>query len=165
VSSNVAPDVHGVTISALNLRPRSRGEIRLRGANPDDAAIFNGNYLKEPADVEHLSRGVQFVRQIVRAPAFADLGAREMLPGPALPDDPSALMDYVRRSARTVYHPTGTCRMGVDEDAVVDPRLRVHGLDRLWVADASVMPTITSGNTHAPTVMIAERAAKFILDS
>ena len=97
-----------------------------------------------------------------RRRARSGLGARELYPGPDVNDD-AALRDYVRRTAITYHHQVGTCRMGVDDASVVDPRLRLHGLDRLRVVDASVMPTVTSGNTNAPSVMIGERGAAFLL--
>jgi choline dehydrogenase len=165
VSDRVPPNVHGVTVATLHLRPQSRGAVRLRSTDPEDPIVFAGNYLKAPADVAGLVRGVKLVRRILRAPSFQELGARELLPGSDQPDDPAILEPYVRRSARTVYHPVGTCRMGVDGDAVVTPRLGVHGVNKLWIGDASIMPEIVSGNTNAPTVMIAERAADFILNA
>jgi choline dehydrogenase len=165
VSDKVPANVHGLTVSSLNLRPKSRGEIRLRSANPDDPILLAGNYLTAQADVAGLVRGAQLLRRILRAPAFKQLGTRELLPGADEPDAAAHLENYVRRTARTVYHPVGTCRMGVNGDAVVTPRLGVHGLNKLWIGDASIMPEIVSGNTNAPTVMIAERAADFILNA
>ncbi|RZS84397.1 GMC family oxidoreductase [Pigmentiphaga kullae] len=164
VSDRLAGHVHGLTISALKLRPESRGEVRLRSNRPADPILLKGNYLQAASDVADLARALRFARGLLRAPSFQAIGARELLPGPGKEDD-AGLEAYVRRSARTVYHPVGTCRMGTDGDAVVTPRLQVHGMRGLWIGDASVMPEIPSGNTNAPTVMIGERAADFIIHS
>jgi choline dehydrogenase-like flavoprotein len=102
-------------------------------------------------------------RRLVARPSLARLVAREMNPGPLAGDD-DALLAWARATGQTLYHPCGTCRMGSDDGAVVDPRLRVRGIERLWVADASVMPSITSGNIHAPVIMLAERASDMILE-
>ncbi|HLI22184.1 MAG TPA: GMC oxidoreductase, partial [Stellaceae bacterium] len=99
---------------------------------------------------------------MLKAPSLKRVLIGEYLPGEAVPDDDAPLSDFVRQYAKTVFHPVGTCRMGSDADAVVDPKLKFKGIDGLRVADASVMPTVTSGNTNAPTIMIAERAADFI---
>ena len=103
------------------------------------------------------------IREILAAPSFKRIGASELLPGNI--DTAAELESYVRRTAKTAFHPVGTCRMGVDGEAVVDPTLRVRGVDKLWIGDASIMPEIVSGNTNAPTIMIAERAANFILNA
>jgi choline dehydrogenase len=156
------PTQHGLTVQACQLRPKSRGQIRLRNADPDALPLFKGNYLSDPDDVAQLVRGLRFVRRILKTPSFARVLIGEHLPGEQVPDEDGPLGEYVRQYARTVFHPAGTCRMGSDTDAVVDPKLRVKGIDRLRVADASIMPTLTSGNTNAPAIMIAERAADFI---
>lgn len=154
---------HGLTINPCFLNPRSRGTVQLRSADPDAPIVFDPGYLSEQADVDTLLRGVKLARRILRAPSLQALVAEELAPGreEQLPD--SVLEAHVRRVAKTVYHPTGTCRMGVDDSAVVDARLCVRGIGRLRVCDASVMPTIVRGNTNAPTVMIAERGADFVL--
>jgi len=108
-------------------------------------------------------RGLKLARRILRAPALAKLVSAELAPSAEDEISDAALADYVRQRAKTVYHPAGTCRMGSDPMAVVDPQLRVHGMQGLRVCDASVMPRIVSGNTNAPTIMIAERCADFLL--
>jgi choline dehydrogenase-like flavoprotein len=156
------PPGHGVTVQPNLLACHSRGEVRLRSADPAAPPLFRGNYLSHPEDVATLVRGVRFARRILKAPSLARLVSREILPGEDAPDDDATLEAHVREYAKTVFHPVGTCRMGSDADAVVDTRLRVHGIEGLFVADASVMPEIVRGNTNAPTIMIAERAAAFI---
>lgn len=143
------------------LKPRSRGWIRLRSARPEDPPLINPNYLGEDADVRGLLAAITTSRQLAETEAMREWVADELLPGPDVRDEP-ALREYVARTVNTWFHPVGTCRMGVDTDAVVDPTLRVRGLENLRVADASVMPEITSGNTNAPTLMIAWRAADLI---
>jgi len=160
VSDQVPRGLHGVTISSLNLRPRSRGTMSLRSRDPHDKLALLSNFLKDQEDVVTITRGLRWIREILAAPSFKRIGALELLPGNI--DTAAELESYVRRTAKTAFHPVGTCRMGVDGDAVVDPTLKVHGVDKLWIGDASVMPAIVSGNTNAPTIMIAERAANFI---
>ena len=154
---------HGVSINPCVLRPTSRGKVTLRSADPADPIIFIGNNLTTREDIDTLVRGLKASRRILRSPAMADLGFTEMLPSPAAEVSDAALEAHARRHAKTVYHPSGTCKMGRDALAVVDPQLRVHGIERLRVADASIMPTLVSGNTNAPCVMIGERCADFIL--
>lgn len=143
------------------LKPRSRGWVRLRSAQPDDPPLINPNYLAEEADVRGLMAAIAISRQLAETDAMRQWAAEELLPGPEVSDE-RALREYVARTVNTWFHPVGTCRMGVDADAVVDPTLRVRGLENLRVADASVIPEITSGNTNAPTLMIAWRAADLI---
>jgi choline dehydrogenase-like flavoprotein len=157
------PDIHGLSIQPTLIRPKSRGEIRLTSADPAAPPLFKGNYLSHEDDVAQLVRGTRFARKMMKAPSMARVVSREYLPGENVPDDDATLSDFVRQYAKTVFHPVGTCRMGSDDDAVVDVKLRVKGIAGLRVADASIMPTISSGNTNAPTIMIAERAAEFIL--
>ena len=145
------------------MRPASRGTVRLRSADPLAPIRFDGGYLSAQADVDTLVRGLKLARRILRAPALAKLVSEELAPSGDEAVSDAALTDYVRQRAKTVYHPAGTCRMGSDAMAVVDPQLRVHGLQGLRVCDASVMPCIVSGNTNAPTIMIAERCADFML--
>lgn len=154
---------HGITINPCVLRPTSRGKVSLRSADPSAPAVLTANNLTTEDDVATLVRGIQACRRILRSESLRDLGLTEMSPGGT--DDLSfeALAKHGRAVAKTVYHPSGTCRMGSDAMAVVDTQLRVIGVPRLRVADASVMPTLVSGNTNAPTVMIAERCADFIL--
>jgi choline dehydrogenase len=152
-----------ITPSVCNLQPTSRGHVRIRSADPTAHPAITLNYLATDADVAVAVAGLRFTRRIMAAKALARFAPREWKPGPELQTDAE-----LRRAAAdlgtTIYHPVGTCRMGVDADSVVDDRLRVHGVERLRVIDASIMPRITSGNTNAPTVMIAEQGASFILN-
>lgn len=151
----------GVTVSVCQLRPESRGTIRIRSADPAAHPGIVSNYLEAEADRRVLLDGMRLTRRIVQQPAFAQFVEAEHLPGPEVEDD-AALMVYARKFATTVFHPCGTCKMGSDPNAVVDARLRVHGLSGLRVADASIMPTMISGNTNAPSIMIGEKAADMI---
>ncbi|SNB52640.1 Choline dehydrogenase [Arboricoccus pini] len=154
---------HGISLDPGLLRPRSRGEVWLRSANPDDRPIVDPHFLEDPEDVQGLIRGVRVTREIMASPALADLITEELLPGSNVRTD-QELEAFIRKYAKTVYHPAGTCRMGRDPLGVVDERLKLHGLDNLWVADTSIMPNLISGNTNAPAIMIGERAADFILN-
>jgi choline dehydrogenase len=151
----------GVTVSVCQLRPESRGTLAIRGADPAAHPAIVSNYLAAETDRRVLLDGMKLTRRVVAAPAFAAHVVREHLPGPETASD-EALMAYARGYATTVFHPCGTCKMGTDASAVVDARLRVRGVEGLRVADASIMPTLTSGNTNAPTVMIGEKAADMI---
>ncbi|MBN8901922.1 MAG: hypothetical protein J0H57_12885, partial [Rhodospirillales bacterium] len=124
-------------------------------------AAIDPNYLSDPADERVLLAGMRFTREIFAAPAIAQHAVAETLPGPDVQSD-AALLDYARQMGTTIYHPVGTCRMGDGPNAVVDSRLRVHGIGGLRVIDASVMPTLTTGNTNAPTIMIGEKGAAMI---
>ncbi|MDN5731415.1 MAG: GMC family oxidoreductase N-terminal domain-containing protein [Yaniella sp.] len=151
------PD-NGFTLQGGLVRPQSRGEVRLSGPNPEDPLLIDPNVLSEQQDVDALVASVKQCREIGRAEALAGWEPKEIFPGPDVADED--LEDYVRGSVVTYHHQVGTCRMGQDESAVVDPvTFRVHGLDGVRIADASVMPLIPTGNTNAPTIMIAERAA------
>ncbi|KMN83410.1 GMC family oxidoreductase N-terminal domain-containing protein [Chromobacterium alkanivorans] len=154
---------HGISINPCLLRPKSRGSVALAGADPAAPLRFDSGALREAEDLAGLLRGVKLARRILRAPSMRRLIAEELLPSPAEDADDALLEQHIRQFAKTVYHPAGTCRMGGDADAVVDPRLRVNGVAGLRVCDASVMPNIVSGNTNAPVVMIAERCAEFML--
>ena len=156
---------HGISIGPCFLRPQSRGTVKLRSANPKDPALFNANSLSAPADLETLVRGVELAIKIAEQPALKNITRRRALPKPGVENDPAALRDYVRNIAKTVFHPSGTAKMGRTDDrmAVVDEALKVRGVEGLRIADASIMPTIISGNTNAPSIMIGERAANFIL--
>jgi len=157
------PEGHGISVNPCALRPRSRGRLRLKSADPQDEVALNANYLSDPEDMRTMVAGVKLARRILRAPALAAV-VESMLLLPEEDDVPDEVFeDYVRKVAKTVFHPAGTCRMGQDRDAVVAPDLRVHGVKGLRVADASIMPTIVSGNTNAPSIMIGERCADFIL--
>ncbi len=154
----------GFTLHVCQLRPESRGRIGLRSADPtDDPAIF-ANYLAAEEDRRALREGVRLMREVAAQPPLANLIGEELTPGDAVQSD-EAIDAWMRASAETIYHPVGTCRMGLAHDplAVVDERLRLIGLAGLRVVDASVMPTLIGGNTNAPTMMIAEKAADLIL--
>lgn len=156
---------HGYSVAPCCLTSHSRGRIRLRSRDPQDAPVINANFLSDPRDVRNLMNGVRVARRFLRAPALAQFMDGELMPGSAVGDDDEELEAYVRAHAQNAFHPVGTCAMGRGPEAVVDPQLRVFGIQGLRVADASVMPVIVRGNTTAPTVMIAERAAAFILQS
>ena len=155
---------HGFSIGPCYLRPRSRGSIRITSADPVTKVDFNANVLSDPADVETLARGVKAAIRILDAPSMQAIVKRRVLPRPGVENDAAALENYIRQTAKTVFHPAGTARMGREDDplAVVTPELTVRGVEGLRVADASVMPTLVSGNTNAPCMMIGARAASFI---
>lgn len=155
-----ADSAPSLTLMPTMIYPQSRGTVRLASTDPFTAPLIDPNYLAEPRDVATLVAGMELVRQTVTHPAIAGHIGREVLPGSGLGD--GGLADFVRRNASGVYHPIGTCRMGVDERAVVDPELRVRGVAGLRVVDASIMPTIVGGNTNAAAMMIGERAAELI---
>lgn len=156
---------HGISIGPCFLRPRSRGTVKLRSSDARDPALFNANSFSDPVDLETLVRGVGWAIRITEAPSLAKLIKRRVLPAPGVERDPQALRDYIRSISKTVFHPSGTAKMGTDDDrmAVVDQTLKVRGVEGLRVADASIMPTLVSGNTNAPCIMIGERASRFIL--
>ena len=150
------------TASVCNLRPKSRGRVDIRSANPDDAPIIDPNYLSDPEDLRVAAQAIRLTRRIVQAPALRVFGPEEYLPGPALESE-EQLHEAASAIGTTIFHPVGTCRMGNGPQDVVDATLRVHGIDGLRVVDASIMPEIVSGNTCTPTLMIAEKAAQMIL--
>lgn len=153
----------GVQFASAMLRPRSRGHIALRSADPHAPPAIHANYLSDADDERVMIATLRWIRRIAAARPLGDLVVREDLPGAQVESD-EQVMDFVRRDSQTLYHPAGTCSMGKGSDAVVDARLRVHGVQGLRVVDASVMPTIVSGNTNAPTIMIAEKASDLILE-
>jgi len=153
---------HGFALSVVHLYPRSRGRVSLASPDPHAPPAVDPNLLGESEDLPPILRGLELSRRIIATPAFARYRAMEVQPGPAARDE-AALTDYVRRVAATVHHPVGSCRMGPDADAVVDAELRVHGVEALRVADASVFPRLVGGNTNAAVVMVAEKAADRIL--
>ncbi len=153
---------HGYALHVCDLRPKSRGQISLHSSDPLAAAKIEPNYLSHPDDMATLLKGVKAARRVLADAAFDPYRGEEIFPGKQAQSD-DELRDFIRRKAGTIYHPVGTCKMGHDPLAVVDSRLRVHGMQGLRVVDASIMPTLIGGNTNAPTVIIAENAAKMIL--
>ncbi len=149
------------TASVCNIRPESRGTVRIKSADPRAHPAIRPNYLATDADRRVAVAAMRLTRRICAAPALARFEPVEFKPGPGHDDD-AALVRAAGEIGTTIFHPVGTCKMGSDAGAVVDERLRVRGIGGLRVADASVMPTITSGNTNAPTIMIAEKAADMI---
>lgn len=150
------------TSSVCQLRPHSRGTVAIKSPDPLQAPAMMPNYLSDERDCEVAVGGIKVARRICEAPALRNCVVDEYVPGRQFQTD-EELLEAARNYSQTIYHPTSTCKMGVDADAVVDPELRVHGLDGLRVVDASIMPEIVSGNTNAPTIMIAEKAADMIL--
>ena len=153
---------HGFQATVHQLRPDSRGHIRIRSANPLDKPAIQPNYLSAPNDVRTLRDALKIMRRLLDSDAFKAYRGAPISPGADVRSD-DEIDAWIRREARTVFHPVGTCKMGVDADAVVDPELWVRGIAGLRVVDASVMPRIVGGNTSAPTIMIAEKAADMIL--
>ena len=154
---------NAITPSVCNLRPTSRGQVRIKSNDPEEHPTIRLNYLSTSEDEEVAVEGLRFTRRIMRAEALKKFNPVELKPGAEIQTD-TQLLEAARDLGTTIFHPVGTCKMGSDESAVVNDRLEVHGVANLRVIDASIMPTITSGNTNAPTVMIAEKGAKFILE-
>jgi choline dehydrogenase-like flavoprotein len=152
---------HGYSCHVCLLQPKSRGALTLASADPLAAPRIDPNFLGDADDVQRLVRGFKLMRGILQQPALAALGGRELASSASAQTD-DQIERFIRDYADTIYHPVGTCRMGSDEQAVVDARLRVRGVQGLRVVDASVMPRIVSGNTNAPVIMIAEKAADMI---
>jgi choline dehydrogenase len=148
-------------VGAILLQPESRGTVTVRSADPSTPPDIDPGYLSKPKDLARLVEGVRQCQALFATSALSQHVKAPMEPGPGETD----LEEFVRAQSETLYHPAGTCRMGADDDSVVDPELRVRGVERLRVVDASVMPTIIRGHTHAPTVMIAEKGADLIRDS
>jgi choline dehydrogenase len=154
-------DGHAFSLAAALIAPRSRGRLRLRSPDPHAKPELVGNHLAEPEDVAALVAAFRRLREVARTKPLDAARGTELVPGPEVESD-AEIEDFLRRETELLYHPVGTCRMGGDGDAVVDPELRVRGVEGLRVADASVMPVITGGNTNAPTIMIGEKAADLI---
>jgi choline dehydrogenase len=148
----------GMTVAVCPVRPESRGTIMAQSPDPLTYPSIRPNYLSAPSDLRVLIAGIRHSRRIFAQPALARHSVEETLPGPQVDSD-DAFLDFARRTGTTIFHPVGTCKMGTDAMAVVDPRLKVHGIAGLRVIDASVMPTVTTGNTNAPTIMIGEKGA------
>ena len=158
------PTEHGVTIGVVQLQPKSVGSVCIGSGDPLAPPAVDPAFLREPEDVEPLLWGLRLARRIAAQAPLAAYLADEMLPGNEIEDD-NGLRAHVRARSQTLYHPVASCRMGIDEGAVVDPQLRVRGLERLHVVDASVIPFLPRGHPNWPTVMIAERAAELLADS
>jgi choline dehydrogenase-like flavoprotein len=153
---------HGITINTCNLRPRSIGEVTLRSANPLDPPAINPNFLADSYDWKISIEAFKWGRKILSAPAFKPFIRREHMPGKDAQSE-EQIRDYIRKWSKTDYHPVGSCKMGHDDMAVVDTQLRVRGLEGLRVIDASIMPTLISGNTQAPAIMIGEKGAAMLI--
>lgn len=154
---------HGCTIHACQLRPKSRGEITLNSADPLEHPRIQANYLTHPDDMRDLIHAVKWARKLFGTKAFAKINGGEVMPGKTVVTDEDIIKD-IRQRAETIYHPAGTCRMGADEFAVVDAKLKVRGIEGLRIADASIMPTIVAGNTNAPCMVIGEKCSRMILE-
>ena len=157
----VLPTHPGVMVNWGPCRPDSRGSLTLRSPDPADRPVIHANYLSAPSDQHLMVAGARIGQRIARSPAFAALVEEELQPAPDATSD-EALLDFIRATSTTVYHPCGTCRMGTDDAAVLDPRLRLRGVDGLRVVDASAFPLVPSSNIQPAVMMLAERAASFI---
>jgi len=153
----------GMTCYAHPMRPESKGHIHITSADPGRPPAINFNFLSAPIDAELTVRAVRIAQSVMHAPAMKPFNVTEIAPGQDRTTD-AEIIEWVKAAAETTYHPVGTCKMGTDPMAVVDPRLRVHGIAGLRVADASIMPTLMSGNTNAPSIMIGEKAAAMALE-
>jgi choline dehydrogenase len=149
----------GLTLYAHAMRPESKGHVHITAADPRRPPAINFNFLSSPPDAELTVRAVRIARRVM-----TPFQVSELLPGTDRTTD-DEILDWVKEPAETTYHPVGTCKMGSDPMAVVDAQLRVHGIEGLRVADASIMPTLTSGNTNAPSIMIGEKAADMVLNT
>ena len=153
---------NGYTLHMCVLRPESRGEIKLKSADPEDAPHIQANYLDAEHDLKLMTEGFKIQRKIFAAKVFDAYRADEIFPGSETQTD-AEIIDFIRNKAESIYHPIGTCKMGSDSMAVVDQNLQVHGIEGLRVVDASAMPTLVSGNTNAPTIMMAEKISDVII--
>ncbi|MFC5698433.1 GMC family oxidoreductase [Pseudomonas sp. GCM10022186] len=162
-AQRLIPFGHGVSLHVAVMHPQSRGEIRLNSPDPRDKPQLHPNFLSHPEDLRKLVEGVRLVRRLASTAAFRRRLKGELVPG-AQVSSQAQIEQWIRHNLGTVYHPVGTCKMGHDPLAVVDDQLRVHGIDGLRVADASIMPTLITGNTNAPAIMIGEKASDMILE-
>jgi choline dehydrogenase len=153
----------GITSTSCHLRPQSRGTILAKTSNPNDYPAIVANYLDAEEDRRVSIAGIRLSRQLYNTKVMQKFACEEMMPGPEADTD-DEILDFIRETAVSIYHPVGTCKMGMDPMAVVDDRLRVHGLSNLRVVDASIMPRLVSGNTNAGTIMIAEKACDMIAE-
>jgi choline dehydrogenase-like flavoprotein len=153
----------GFTVSVCQLRPESRGMIETRSPDPSVLPAIRANYLATATDRRTVIAALRLARRLAQTDAVRPYVAEEIWPGPGTESD-QELLDFARRTAMTTFHPVGSCRMGSDPDSVVDTALRVRGIEGLYVVDASIMPALVSGNTHLPTVMIAEKGADLIVE-
>jgi len=151
----------GFTLSVCQLRPESRGTVRIRSADPLEPPAMQPNYLSAELDRRCAVAGIRLARSLAATASLRPYVESEYKPGPTARTD-DELLDFARNYGATIFHPSGTCKMGSDPGAVVDAQLRVRGVDGLRVVDCSIMPTLVSGNTHAPVVMIAEKAAALL---
>jgi choline dehydrogenase len=159
----VEPDRHGYQLHASPNHPKSRGSVTLRTSNPYDYPKILFNYLEHEDDLKQTIESIKIARRILGQNSMKPFAGKETGPGSDIQTH-ELYAEYIRSKAETAYHPSCTLKMGIDDMAVVDQKLKVHGIENLRVVDASVMPEITSGNLNAPTLMIAERAAEFILN-
>lgn len=161
-TGQIKPEFPSVTSTCCVLRPQSRGSVHIQSANPLAGPSIRFNFLATEDDKRRMIEGIRIQRKIYQGKSFDPYRMEELIPGAAVESD-EQILEYIREKAHTVYHPVGTCKMGNDEMAVVDDRLRVHGITNLRVADASIFPTLVSGNTNAAAIMVGERCADFIL--
>jgi choline dehydrogenase len=154
----------GMTCYAHPMRPESKGHVHVTSADPTKPPAITFNFLSAEPDAALTVRAIEIARAIMNAPAMAPMQLSELAPGPAR-QSPDEIIDWVKGAAETTYHPVGTCKMGQDAMAVVDERLKVRGIEGLRVADASIMPTLMSGNTNAPSIMIGEKCAAMVLEA
>jgi choline dehydrogenase-like flavoprotein len=152
---------HGYGLIAVLLRPKSSGTVTLAGPESDVAPVIDPRFYSEPDDLDDMARGLRLARRVLEAPAWERVRGAEIRPGRDVQSD-DALKDYIRASSQTCFHPVGTCAMGKDAEYVVDAELRVRGVEALRVVDASIIPRMIGGNTNAPVIMIAEKAADMI---
>tara|TARA_B100001142_G_C14251477_1_gene623364 strand:- start:234 stop:1211 length:978 start_codon:yes stop_codon:yes gene_type:complete len=152
------------TMSVCNLRPESRGEVSINSSNPEDLPTIIPNYLSTESDRKVAIESIKVARKIAQANSIKEHILDEFVPGNSFSSD-DELLEVARNHSQSIYHPVGTCKMGHDKESVVDDQLRVHGIKNLRVVDASIMPELVSGNTNAPTMMIAEKAAEMILNN